>query len=314
MYAHLPAWYFVYQSVSLAYAEVKVYVPPVSKYLWTAVFPFAWFLAYRLPFAFHSKSGRWRKTLSIVVVPILLFVCAVTVARPYPLEGRDLLRYTEIWSLGVYAVAVLHCMIRYGRRMFVHIFVIGFVYGMVLENSGIVTGFFSEQGYRLYIPGVPAPLFTMAGWCTAVYVCVHATEGIWRTRALTKASIALKAFVATAAAISIDMQVDPAATYSGWWVWNKGLGSEIMGVPSVNFVAWFAALFPFFCAYFWYVSDVDRAAHVRLRPMILSLGIGLAGAATLILVLIAVLLGFDSTSWHLLTQAIANPIDTIWGR
>jgi hypothetical protein len=312
--AHLSAWYLAYQAVSLAYTQVKVYEPPASHYVWTAVFPLAWFWAYRLPLTFRSESRRWTKTATAILLPILLLAYSITWARPYPLEGRDLLLYTELWSLCVFAAVVMHCTVRGTRRLFIHIFVIGFAYGLVLENSGIVTGFFSEEGYRFYLPGIPAPVYTMAGWCTAVYVSVHVAEGIWRIRAERVTQVLMKALVATAVALSIDMQVDPAATYGGWWVWHTDLGPEIMGVPVLNFVAWFAALFPFFCAYFWYTREPVRAAQVMLRPMVGSLAIALAAAAVLILLFAATFFGLDSTAWHLLADAIAHPIETMWGQ
>ena len=44
-------------------------------------------------------------------------------------------------------------------------FGVTFVYGLMLENGGIVMRFFYEPSFRLYLGPLPAPLCTMLGWC-----------------------------------------------------------------------------------------------------------------------------------------------------
>jgi len=308
---HMPAWYLAYQSISIAYTEAKVYVPPADSLLWTAVFPLGWFYLYRIPPALKSGRSRKTKALLLLLVPAALLIYSATYARPFPLEQRTALHYTEIWSFTVFAVLAVHCFVRGGRRKFVHLYVVGLVYGCVLENSGIVLGFFSEEGYRFYIPGLPAPVYTMAGWCTALYVSVHVTEVLAKELGRGGLATAVRAAVATAVALSIDMQVDPAAAYYGWWVWHPDLGTEILGVPAINFVAWFSAMFPFFWAYFWYRSRPEYAGRVHVKPMVISTSVALAAAAVLVVCLTLVVLGTDSAAWRLLVNAFRHPIRTI---
>jgi len=309
--AHLPGWYLAYQAISIAYTEAKVYVPPPVEYLWTAVFPLGWFYLYRIPLTAHAGTRRMTKALMLMVVPVALLIYSVTYALPYPLDRPTALHYTELWSFAAFAVLAIHCLVRGGRPKFVHLYIVGLVYGVVLENSGIVAGFFSEEGYRFYIPGIPAPVYAMVGWCTAIYVSVHVTEVLAAQLGRGWLAISVRCIVATALALSIDLQVDPAATYCGWWVWHPGLGQEILGVPSINFIAWFAALLPFFWTYFWYTDRPDRAARVQIRPMAGSAACALALAAGLVIGLTVLLLGTDSTSWHLFTRALTHPIRTI---
>jgi len=309
--AHMPAWYLAYQAISIAYTEAKVYVPPAGSLLWTAAFPLAWFYLYRIPLALKSGMRRKTKTLLLLIVPAALLVYSVSYALPFPLDQPTALHYTEIWSFIVFVVLGVHCLTRGGRRKFVHLYVVGLVYGCVLENSGIVLGFFSEEGYRFYIPGLPAPVYTVVGWCTAVYVSVHVTEILAKELGRGGLATAVRTVMATAVALSIDMQVDPAAAYYGWWVWHPDLGMEILGVPAINFIAWFSAMFPFFWAYFWYTSRQEYAGRAHMKPMVISTSIALAAAAVLVVCLTLVLLGTSSAAWRLLDQAFRHPIRTI---
>jgi len=309
--AHMPAWYLAYQSISIAYTEAKVYVPPASSLLWTAVFPLGWFYLYRIPPALKSGTRRKTKALLLLLVPAALLVYSATYARPFPLEQPIALHYTEIWSFTVFAVLAVHCLVRGGRRKFVHLYVVGLVYGCVLENSSIVLGFFSEEGYRFYIPGLPTPVYAMVGWCTVVYVSVHVTEILAKELGRSTLAITVKTVIATAIALSIDMQVDPAAAYYGWWVWHSDLGMDILGVPAINFIAWFSAMFPFFWAYFWCTSRPEYAGRAHIKPMVISTSVALAAAAVLVVCLTLVLLGTDSASWRLLVNAFRYPIRTI---
>jgi len=311
MRAHMPAWYLAYQAISLAYTEAKIYIPPATSLYWTAAFPLCWFYLYRVPMALKSGRRRTTKALLLLVIPALLVIHSVTYAPPFPMDRPSTLHYTEVWSLGVFAVLAAHCLVCGGRRKFVHLYAVGLVYGMILENSGIVSGFFSEEGYWFYIPGVPAPVYAMFGWCTAVYVSIHVTEALTGKLGRGIPAIAARTVIATAVALSIDMQVDPAAAYYGWWVWHPHVGAAILGVPAINFIAWFAALFPFFCAYFWYTSSQHRAVQVHVKPMLISTSIALAAAAVVVITLCAIILGFDSTEWHLFMQALRHPVRTI---
>ena len=309
--AHAPAWYLVYQAISIAYLEAKVYVPPAGSMLWTAAFPLGWFYLYRIPPVLRSGTRRKTKALLMLIVPVALLLYSVSYALPFPLDQPAALHYIEIWSFIVFVVLAVHCFVRGGRRKFVHLYAVGLVYGCVLENSGIILGFFSEEGYRFYIPGLPAPVYAVVGWCTVVYISIHVTEVLSAQLGRGVLAIMVKTIMATSVALSVDMQVDPAATYYGWWVWHPDLGAPVLGVPAVNFIAWVSALLPFFWAYFWYTNRPEYAGRVHLRPMAISSGAALAAAAVLVVCLTLILLGTDSAAWRLLVNAFRHPIQTI---
>ena len=55
-------------------------------------------------------------------------------------------------------------------------FGVALVYGFILENSGIVLGFFEEKGFHVYLGPLPAPLATTIGWCFILFCCVWTAE------------------------------------------------------------------------------------------------------------------------------------------
>lgn len=125
------------------------------------------------------------------------------------------------------------------------IFGITLVFGVILENGGIFMGFFREEGYFLYLPGLPAPAATMLGWVNVLYCGFFAVE-----RILPGMKPVWRGLVCTGIALSMDIPFDPVATRLSWWVWNRELTLSIWGVPAVNYVAWFWALFPYAWCYY----------------------------------------------------------------
>ena len=86
----------------------------------------------------------------------------------------------------------------------------------------------------------------MAGWYLVFYVTVAVVdqltewipwlgEGVWR-----------RTFATTALALSMDAQLDFLASMSGvFWRWNEFLPPVLLGVPVINYAAWFGAFVPF---------------------------------------------------------------------
>lgn len=140
---------------------------------------------------------------------------------------------------------VLHARTWLRECDWVWIFGVTLVFGMILENGGIMMGFFREEGYLLYVPGLPAPIATMLGWVNVLYCGYFAVEKL-----LPEMRPVLRSLVCTGIALSMDISFDPVATRLSWWVWNHDLTLSIWGVPVVNYVAWFWALFPYVWCYY----------------------------------------------------------------
>jgi uncharacterized membrane protein len=60
----------------------------------------------------------------------------------------------------------------------------------------------------------------------------------------------LVAVLAAFSGLLLDLQFDPIATSVGFWSWNPLLQGGFLGVPVLNFVAWFCAIYPFAWLFF----------------------------------------------------------------
>ena len=307
---HLPVWYLVIVAVAVTYAESRGFVSSKPQYLWTVIFPMAWFYAYRLPPIFRSESKRWIKLAGMAFLPIAITVYIALWTPAMALESEDIRIFVELGSIIIFALMIIHCTAYRTRRMCLHIFLFSLIYGAFFENAANLAGFVSETGYRCYIPGIPAPVYAMVGWATVIYVCVRVTDGLWSKPAKTVLQIAAKSLIAIAVAISLDITINPVATGIGCWVWHPDIGPKIMGVPLLSFAGRTAILLPLFYSYFWYVRDPVRAAQVMLGPMIGSLALAFLATVLLIIITVATFFGLDSTPWHLIAQTIAHPIET----
>lgn len=177
----------------------------------------------------------------------------------------NLLLY-EISNLVIFIIFVAHCMKFRGKYDLARYFLIGALYGMILENSGVILGYYSEPGYMLYLPFSLVPLATMLGWTVVFYFSDHLSREISKLARLTQ-SVFTKAIMTTLIALSLDIQLDPVATAMGWWVWNPVLKDTFLGVPIINFVAWFYAVLPF--ALFIYL--IESQTHWTERRKLIAL-------------------------------------------
>lgn len=166
------------------------------------------------------------------------------------------------------------------------------LFGVLLENGGIAVGLFAEVGGTLYLRPLAAPLATMLGWVTVLYVAIHTTWRLGEALPTIRRSPALSAIAATAAALLLDLHVDPYATAIGMWVWDPTVPATVLGVPAANWVAWTVALVPFSWVFFarekrWGLArgEMGRPEHVRflLRATLplcfISLGLFVLGLA-----------------------------------
>jgi uncharacterized membrane protein len=177
-----------------------------------------------------------------------------------------------------FAIFLAHSFTVLGLQPTVRLFGIGLIYGAFLENIGIVMGFFSEPSYSVYVPPLPAPVFTMIGWCTVFYAAARFTDDLTEK----KSPPLLKAFVCTAAAVSLDVLVDSAASLFQWWVWDPKLKPFFFGVPLVNYSAWASAIFPY--AYFFFRTESVHTGETRKTRAFLK-GLPFVPIAALALVL-----------------------------
>ena len=123
---------------------------------------------------------------------------------------------------------------------------VGLLYGAVLENGGIVLGFFHETNLTdTVLKPFVAPVATMIGWSVVLAMATFVTWGLRKRLPWLRRSAGLSALAVGFFATLLDLQIDPIATAVGCWVWHHSLPAFFHGVPLVNFVAWMCALVPF---------------------------------------------------------------------
>ncbi len=293
LWLDLPLVNYAVYAVGIAWAEVVNLDPPRPELFWTFVFPLAVpLLVYALRWPKAAPVERLAAALLVGLVALVLLVTG-TLATPQPIAATTLRRIYEASAILNTVLLGVHAWRRH-RAWLGLFFGPAAAYGLLLENGGILLGYFSELDYALYLGPLPAPLATMSGWITVFYLVTWVT---WELRArlpwLERSAVG-SALVAMLAALALDLQIDPLATAVGFWTWHPALTPGFLGVPWLNFAAWGAAVFPFALLLFWRqtrlqltpeaIADGPHLAWLWLRvPLVLGLAALLFTATMLIL-------------------------------
>ena len=302
---HVPAWYLWFQAFSLLDTEVRLLDPPRRDFAFTALFPLAWFAAYYLARPLSDRTRNRRKdvllvSLSCLAPAILIF----WIIPPTPRPHEVLMRGAEIVRLVLSALLAVHCWLATSRATFVKFFVVALVYGAILENGGILGGFFSEPGYLLYIPHLPAPVVNIVGWSVGLYISVYVWQRIFERFEFRRFKTCIFAAGVTAVAVLQDLQIDPFATHSRWWIWHESLAGAFLGVPLLNFLAWIAAVFPFAWLYYHIETTAGMTESRRIVRLFLSIPIVLIAAVVIVLILTVIFRGPRSEDIELFKHAL----------
>ncbi len=241
VWKYLPVFIIWLTGLSMMDTALHQVTPPLGHVSWLAVLPLAVSLVL-LAFVCRKEHGMFHIRGYLLQSAILSGVYLIPLLRSSsePLAPDTHRLIYEASALVEFTILVLHGRTWLKGHDWAWIFGITSIFGMILENGGILMGFFREEGYLLYLPGLPAPIATMAGWVSVLYCGFFSVQML-----LPDMRPMLKGFVCAGIALSMDIPFDPVATRLSWWVWNDSLVLSIWGVPAVNFVAWFWALFPY---------------------------------------------------------------------
>jgi hypothetical protein len=301
---NLPAWFFLAHSVLLLNTGLTNFSPPRESGVFTVLFPLSVFVLFTLVRVWRAPEldNRWLVLLGSLAPAVSLPLMVLAWHRPSPVQGESLLFWCELSNF-VWAAALVWHATRAGRGHLALFFGTGLLYGALLENGGIVLGFFHEANLTLtLVPPLVAPVSTMIGWCIVLYM---ATFVVWKLRTwipLLRESNALSAVLVAGAATLLDLQADPLATAAGCWVWDSTLPPFFLGVPLMNFVAWMCALWPFAWLMFrWQglarISDGGGWSRRDLKAMTLRVPYALALASVLFAISVALLEGFSGPTF-----------------
>lgn len=303
--AHVPAWYLWFQAFSFLDSEVRLLDPPRRDFAFTALFPLVWFAAYYLAAPWSDKARNRRRNVLVVCVSCLLpAILIMWIIPPTPRPHEAMMRSAEIARLVFSVLIALHCWFATSRATFVKFFVAALLYGAILENGGILGGFFSEPGYLLYIPHVPAPVVNIVGWSVGLYISVYVWQRIFERFEFRRFRTTIFAAGVTAVAVSQDLQIDPFATHSRWWIWHDSLPGAFLGVPLLNFLAWIAAVFPFAWLYYYIETRLDLDERGRVARLFCWVPVALVAALVMVLALTVIFRGPHSADIEVFKEAL----------
>lgn len=322
IWEHLPIWFFYFEAVGLLHF-LAANVPrtefarvglPIEPFAWTAAFPLFWVLVY---YALRVRGSKRLVALGAKKYLVLVALAAApaciwllyTVAPFLRIElaMQQLTRLFEAMQLIWIAVFMVHVALQRSLPGFVTFFGVAWLYGLVLENGGILMGYFAEPGYRFYLGALPAPFATMMGWCLAIYACTKISETLRAHVPLGETTLGA-ALLTTALALSLDLQLDPLASLSGvFWRWNDALPRWFLSVPFVNYLAWFCAFLPFSYAYFSIAGRTEIASWTKVRRLLVLVPNVCVVAALLFFGISAIVEGgFSGPTYRILGEAFAK--------
>ena len=236
-------------AIGIGHAEFSNLIPSRPELVLTALFPML------VPWGFFALRFRKADLPSRILagglslgVPLLLCL-NVSLGLRYPLDNETLRNIYEFCAILNTVVLMIHAhkTIPGSLALFLGPCLL---YGLLLENGGIFLGYFSELNYHLYLGPLPAPIATVSGWVTIFYLVIWCG---WELRvhfpSLAKWPL-ISAFLVTLVALCFDLQVDPLASAVGLWRWHPSLARAWLEVPTLNYVAWTAAVLPFSWLFF----------------------------------------------------------------
>ncbi len=248
-----PAWFYVITSFFFEF-YAKTNVPARSYSTAAFIFPLAFFVLYVM------KKGKDRNDkyypLTRITIVLLIWGLIEKLVPPLNFTESTLKWIYEISNFVLWIGLVAHSLWRFGKRTTIEFFVITLIYGFLLENGGVSSGFFAEDNFHIYIPLFNAPLVTMIGWSAIVYTSYFIFDEIRSIDLPLFKTVIGGALTITLIALFWDLNLDPVASshYVRFWQWNELLSTEpsFMGVPLLNFVAWFYAVFCYSVVYLYY--------------------------------------------------------------
>lgn len=274
----LPIWFLYIEAMGLlnfmmANVDPKRYEAmgySAFQFAITAALPIFWIVFYYL-FRIKNSDRLINKGYYYILIPTLLVLPALFIYFLYSffpflriVLPEQYLRFLfELMQVFWIIIFLIHAALFYNRQKFITFFVVAFVYGLLLENFGIILGYFHETDYMFYLGRLPAPFATMMGWCLVFYICIWISNFFQKQIPWFKKTPIRAAFLTTAIALSLDFQLDPLASLSGvFWKWHDALPDWYLGVPFCNYAAWFGAFMPFAWAYY-YLQDREDLTETQ---------------------------------------------------
>ncbi len=314
VWEHLPAWMYLVYGCMMLNALLTNLVPPRPDLAFTAAFPLLVFGLYYTARALRAPDVE-RRGAMLTTAWALAIIPALVVTRwhrPSPLSSAVLRDLYEGTNFAWVALLFFHSW-RKRRSHVLLYFGAAFVYGAILENGGILLGYFSETHLRTMVHPFVAPVSTMIGWSMVIYLAFWIVRGFRAWIPSLQKSVIASAFLMALSATMLDMEIDPIASQIGCWVWDRSLPPALGEVPLVNFIAWMSALFPYGYMVFRYqeiAGLTDEAPWTRRHLAFATVASPavLVVAAVMFCTLITLTEGGSGPSWSILFRFFASAV------
>jgi len=180
----------------------------------------------------------------------------------------------EISNYFWFIIFLIHSLKHQGISTTIKIFLIGLIYGFLCESYGVWSGSFSENGYLIYISHKLAPLATIIGWVIFYYFTFYLTENFvnffYKIKPFQFFKFPIfKSILSGIIALSYDLFLDPVACYAKWWIWSSKYKNFFLGVPLINFVAWFFAV-SIWAYFYWKINELNLSEKTKIIILLIS--------------------------------------------
>ncbi len=305
IWKNFPVWFYVISFYFFQfYAKTRIPENEYSSALF--IFPLAFFVLYIM------KEGKDRNDkyypLINILIALIIWGLIEKLVPPLPLTISEIKWIYEISNFIFWILLFIHAFKFYGKEGVIEFFIITLLYGFSLENSGIILNFFFEKNFHIYIPPLRAPLVTMIGWSAVFYTSYFMFEKIRKINFAPFKTLTGGAFTISLIALFWDMSIDPVASspHIQFWQWNHLLKNELqfMGVPIINFVSWFYAVFFYALFFLHYQKRKKSLRRYWILILYAILAQFLAGAG--VFLTMALIEGFNGPSWKILRESLKN--------
>jgi hypothetical protein len=285
VWKNIPIFFIWLTGLSMMDTALHQVTPALGVVQWLAVIPLGTSLFLLTMAQARQPSGfsvRGYLPWSVVLAGFYTVPLISRSSVPMPMDTQRVIFETS--AIIEFIIFALHGRIWLKGWDWIWIFVVTLIFGAILENGGIFMGFFKEEGYRIYVFGLGAPIATVLGWVNVLYCGFFVVEQV-----LPEMRPVFKGLVCAGIALAMDIPFDPVATRLAWWVWNGKLSMSIWDVPVVNYVAWFWAMFPYAWCYYrvrgieGMEEGVKMALFSGLIPLILLIELGGVGISLIML-------------------------------
>lgn len=203
----------------------------------------------------EAISGKIKGLLTprakrLIAIVFFIFIVGSLLIRVFPTPDPDdpeedknddwvILHLFELGGIAGLLLSIAHALRHWPRKEVMIFFTSCFLYALLFEDMNIqLSGDYAYNENAWFIIHNTMLVIVM-GWCTIVYCIVLTLE---KSPMLKTANPLEKGLVAGLLALTIDLGIDATAFAYGFWIWKKG---SFFGVPIVNFVGWFGAVFWF---------------------------------------------------------------------